>query len=138
MVKKDYVEVKDWVFFIMLLSIIILFISSVVFIILLRSNSPIKNKEGIKFYEIANYTNEWSEQYVDEEGYVKVNTTKSSYIDRGMEIESPCECFEEFCSFNSKWLDGSKVCYNSNKQMGIVEGIGCKTYICDKFMVGVN
>ena len=107
-------------------------------IFILFKNNPVENKEGIKFYEIANYTNEWDEQYVDEEGYVRINTTRSYYIDRGMEIDVPCECFEELCPFGSHWQDGSKLCYNPSKQMGIVDGIGCRIYVCDKFMVGVD
>lgn len=138
MVKKNYVELKDWVFLMMLISIGVLFILSIVFLVVLKNNNPIKDKDGIRFYEIINNTNEWSEQYIDEEGYVRINTTRYYYINKGNEIEAPCECFEELCPFGSHWLDGSKVCYNSNKQPGIVDGIGCKTYVCNNFIVGVN
>ena len=49
-----------------------------------------------------------------------------------------CECFEEFCPFGSRWLDGSKVCYDSSKKMGIVEGKGCMFYICNNVTYEIN
>lgn len=93
-------------------------------------------KYSLDFYEIIEEPFQVEEQYVDEQGYVKANiTAEGVHKYKGNKITPACECFEEVCPAGSRWMDGSKVCFKQNK---IVDGIGCKAYLCEDYIVGME
>lgn len=55
-------------------------------------------------------------------------TITTLVCEKGIEIKN-VTCLEEYCPTGTEWLDGSKVCYDSQKPYGIVDGVGCKRYI---------